>query len=153
MPVDERQTVPMKRARTKDWLLGASGMMLVLMVAVAMLWWLVTDPADGDVARPGSSSAAGVERPPGREPPADLREDEAWFAELRLDAETVVTAGSRLRDVSAVGHDVVTRPDAVVAAQVSMKVTVPFEVVADELGDGTEVRAADGGQATIVRTV
>jgi hypothetical protein len=31
--------------------------------------------------------------------------------------------------------------------------TVPFEVVADELGDRTTVDAADGGQAMIVRTV
>jgi hypothetical protein len=31
--------------------------------------------------------------------------------------------------------------------------TVPFEVVADGLGDGTVVRAADDGQATVVRTV
>lgn len=142
----------MRWRRAKDWLIGATGTVLVLVTVVAALWWVVSDPAGGGEARP-VPSLPGAERTPGREPPAGLREDEVWLADLALDAGTVVTTGSVLRDVRAVGQDVVTGPDGLVAARVTVDATVPFEVVAVELGDGTAVRAADGGQAMVVRTV
>lgn len=147
------QTVLMEWTRAKDWLIGAIGMVLVLGAAVAILWWVVTDPAGGGRAGPVPPPTMGEERRPGAEPPADLGEDEVWLADLALDAGTVMTAGATLRDVRAVGQDVVTRPDGVVAARLSVDATVPFEVVADEIGNGAVVRAADGGQATVVRTV
>jgi hypothetical protein len=143
----------MEWTRAKDWLIGAVGMVLVLGVAVAILWWVVSDPASVTEAGPVPSPTLGAERPPGAEPPADLREDEVWLADLALDAGTVVTAGSTLRDVRAIGQDVVAGPDGLVAARVTVDATVPFAVVADELGKGTMVRAADGGQAMVVRTV
>lgn len=143
----------MEWTRAKDWLIGATGMVLVLGVAVAILWWVVSDPAGGGEAGSVPSPPVGAERPPGAQPPAGLREDEVWLADLALDAGTVVTAGSTLRDVHAVGQDVVTRPEGLVAARLAVDATVPFEVVADKLGNGTVVRAGDGGQATVVRTV
>ena len=146
------QTVLMERARAKDWLIGATGMVLALMVAVAIFWWLVSDPAGGGEAGPRSPTV-GAERPPGRQPPADFRGDEVWFADLALDADTLVTAGSMLRDVRAVGQDVVTNPDGLIAARVTVDATVPFKVIADELGNGTTIRAGDDGQAMVVRTV
>ncbi len=142
----------MNRGRLRDLLLGAAGMLLVLVAVVAILWWLVTDPVDGGEAR-DSSPAADAERLPGTQPPADLRKDEAWFAELSLDAATLIADGSLLRDVTAVGRAVVTSPDAVLAERLSVEATVPFEVVADEMGDGTAVGAATGGEAMVVRTV
>ena len=142
----------MEWARAKDWLIGATGMVLVLVVAVAILWWLVSDPAGGGEAGPRPPTV-GAERPQGRQPPAGLRGDEAWFAELALDAGTLVTAGSMLRDIRAVGQDVVANPDGLVAARVTVDATVPFEVIADEVGNGTTVRAGDDGQAMVVRTV
>lgn len=140
--------------RAKDWLIGATGMVLVLVVAFAILWWTVSDPAGGGepgAAAPSPSTGAGS--PPGAEPPAGLGGDQVWLADLALDAGTVVAAGSKLRDVRAVGQDVVTGPEGLVAARLAVDATVPFDVVAGELGNGTVVRAADGGQATVVRTV
>src|SRR5688572_29497263 len=134
-----RQTRVM--ARVKYVLIGAVGMLVVLVAAAAVLWFKVTDPVgDGEARRPPSPVDTGQVW--GLEPPTDLADDEAWFAELKLDGWTLVTADSELRDVSAVGQDVVTSPDAVVAARVSVEATVPFQVVADELGEGVEVRAA-----------
>lgn len=143
----------MKRTRVKDWLIGAAGMILVLAVTAAILWWAVSSPAGGGEAGPVPSPTGGVDRPPAAQPPADLGEGEVWLADLALDAGTVVTAGSTLRDVRAVGQDVVTGPDGLVAARLAVDATVPFEVVANEFGNGTEVRSADGGQAMVVRTV
>lgn len=143
----------MEWTRAKDWLIGATGMVLVMGVAVVILWLAVTNPAGGSGAGPVPSPTGGAGRPSGAEPPAGLGEGEVWLADLALDAGTVVAEGSLLRDVRATGEDVVTGPDGLVAARLAVDATVPFEVIAGELGAGTVVRAADGGQATVVRTV
>lgn len=143
----------MTRSRLRDLVLGAVGMLLVLLVIAALLWWVITDPVEEGDARAGSSPAADAGRPPDTEAPADLREDEAWFAELSLDAGTLITDGSLLRDVRAMGQDVVTSPDAVLAERLTVEATVPFAVVADEMGGETVVGAGTGGEAMVMRTV
>lgn len=145
----------MEWTRAKDWLIGAAGMILVLGITSAILWWAVSDPAGGSEGEPGPSSTVGTpdDLSPDAAPPEDLGDDETWLADLELDAGTVVTAGSTLRDVRAFGQDVVTGPYGLIAAQLSVDATVPFEVVAEELGGGAVVRAADDGQAAVVRTV
>lgn len=137
----------------KDWLIGAAGMVLILGVMAAILWWTASDPAGGGEAGPVPPPPVGVDRPPAAQPPAGLRDDEVWLADFALDAGTVVAAGSILRDVRTVGQDVVAGPDGLVAAQLAVDATVPFEVVANKLGDGTVVRSAGGGQVMVVRTV
>jgi hypothetical protein len=141
----------MEWKRAKDWLIGAGGTVLALGVALVILWWAASDPAGGG-SEAVPSPTEGLERP-GTVPPEGLGEDEVWLADLTLDAGTVVTEGSLLRDVRAVGRDVVSGPGGLVAGRLAVDATVPFEVVAEELGGGSVVRAADGGQATVVRTV
>ncbi len=143
----------MEWKRAKDWLIGAGGMVLALGVALVILWWTASDPANGNEAEPAPSPTQGTGRPMDAVPPDGLREDEVWLADLDLDAGKVVTAGSVLHDVRAVGQDVVSGPEGLVAGRLAVDATVPFEVVAQELGGGSVVRAADGGQATVVRTV
>lgn len=147
----------MERARAKDLLTGAVAMLLVLVAGTALLWWTVTEPAEESGAPaesgPSAGAAPGAQGPPRGAPPADLGEDEVWLSDLELDAGAVVAAGSLLRDVRAVGQDVVTGPDGLVATRVRVDATVPFAEVADELGGGSVVRAADDGQAMVERTV
>lgn len=143
----------MEWTRAKDWLIGATGTVLMLGVAVMILWWVASEPAGGGAAVPVPPPAIGSERPPGTEPPSDLHQDEVWFADLSLSAGRLVASDSMLRDVRAVGQDVIAGSGGIVAAQVTMDATVPFEVVARELGPGAVVSAADGGQAEVVRTV
>ena len=143
----------MKWTRVKDWLIGAAGMVLVLGVTAVILWWTVSYPAGGGEAGPVPSPTAGAGSPPAAQSPADLREDEVWLADVALDAGTLVSVSSTLRDVRAVGQDVVTGPDGLVAGRLAVDATVPFDVVASKLGDGTVVSSADGGQASVVRTV
>ncbi len=142
----------MEWKRAKDWLIGAGGTVLALGVALVILWWAASDPAGRGGSEAVPSPTEGLERP-GTVPPEGLGEDEVWLADLTLDAGTVVTEGSLLRDVRAVGRDVVSGPGGLVAGRLAVDATVPFEVVAEELGGGSVVRAADGGQATVVRTV
>lgn len=147
----------MERARAKDLLTGAVAMLLVLVAGTALLWWTVTEPAEESGAPaesgPSAGAAPGAQGPPRGAPPADLGEDEVWLSDLELDAGAVVAAGSLLRDVRAVGQDVVTGPDGLVATRVRVDATVPFAEVTDELGGGSVVRAADDGQAMVERTV
>lgn len=148
----KHQTVPMTWVRARDWLIGAVGMLLVLAVAIGILFWVVSEPASGAGAEPAPPSTA-PEALANAEPPADLGEDALWLGALELTAGKAVVAGSILRDVRATGQDVVTGPGGMTAAQLAVDVTVPFDVVAGELGDGTEVRAADNGQVVVLRTV
>lgn len=143
----------MKWTRVKDWLIGAAGMILLLGVMAAILWWTVSEPAGGGEAGPVPPPPVGADRPPAAQPPTGLRDDEVWLADFALDAGTVVAAGSILRDVRTAGQDVVAGPDGLVAAQLAVDATVPFEVVANKLGNGTVVRSAGGGQVMVVRTV
>lgn len=143
----------MEWARAKDWLIGAAGMILVLATAVAILWLVVSAPAGSAEPDPAPSPGAEAEPTPDAAPPGDLGEDETWLADLVLDAGTVMTAGSTLRDVRAVGQDVVTGSDGLIAGRLTVDATVPFDVVAAELGEGTLVQAADDGQAMVIRTV
>jgi hypothetical protein len=141
----------MKWTRVKDWLIGAAGMVLLLVVTAGILWWAVSDPA-GEAA-PVPSPTVAVDRPPAPQPPAGLRGDEVWLTDVALDAGTVVAAGSILRDVRTVGQDIIAGPDGLVAARLAVDATVPFEVVANELGNGTVVRSGGGGQVMVIRTV
>ena len=147
------QTVLMKWTRVKDWLIGAAGMVLLLAVMAGIVWWAASEPAGGGEAAPAPSPPVAVDPPPSTQPPAGLRGDEVWLADVALDAGTVVAAGSILRDVRTVGQDVVAGPDGLVAAQLAVDATVPFEVVANELGNGAVVRSAGGGQVMVTRTV
>jgi hypothetical protein len=142
----------MEWTRAKDWLIGAVGMVLVLGAATAIAWWVVSDPASRLEAAPAPTPTAG-ERVPEAKPPAGLGPDEVWLADVAMDAGTLAAAGSVLHDVRAVGQDVVTGSDGMVAQRLTVDATVPFGVVASKLGDGTEVRAAEGGQVMVVRTV
>lgn len=140
----------MDRTRVKDWLIGATGMLVVLVAGAAALWWAVTDPPGSGRTEAPTAEPNGPVR---TEPPARLRPDEVWLANLVLDTRRIATADSMLRDVRARGRDVVTGPSGLVASRVTVDATVPFEVVAAELGDGAEVRAAEDGQAMVLTSV
>ncbi len=136
----------------RDGLVGAAVAVGVLLVAALVLLWSVSDPAGegAAVASPAPTSAVDPSTP---SPPTDLADDETWLGDLTLDAGTVVTAGSLLRDVRAVGGDVRTGPDGLVARELAVDATVPFDVVGAQLGEGTTVTAAGGSEATVRRTV
>ncbi|WP_104118997.1 LmeA family phospholipid-binding protein [Arthrobacter sp. B1805] len=143
----------MNRTRVKDWVVGATAMILVLVVAVGTLWWLASNPADREKVVTGTPAPGGSGQTRDAELPQNLPNDELWFSDLVLKAGTVMTEGSTLRDVQAAGQGVMTTPDGLNAAWLTVDATVPFDVVAQELGTGTVVRAAEDGQATVIRTV
>ncbi|WP_129336649.1 LmeA family phospholipid-binding protein [Cellulomonas endophytica] len=143
--------------RVRDGLLGAAAATLLLVVALVVTFWAVTSPADagrapGALPSPGAGATAGPSGGAGV-PPSDLVEGELWFGDLALDAGTVALPGSTLTDVTASGRGVRTGADGLVAAAMSVSGTVPFAVVAAELGDDVVLRAGAGGEAVVERTV
>ncbi len=139
-------------ARMRDWLIGAVATVLLLVVAVVVLFVVVSEPA-GSSPGPARAPSPALAGRGDAQPPADLGEDEIWYASAVLTSERVLTAGSPLQDVRAVGEDVVTGPDGLVASRVVLDGTVPFAVVAQELGDDTTVSWAGEGEARVLRTV
>lgn len=143
------QTGPMNGSRLKDWLIGAFAMLVVLALVLAALWWAATTSPGED----GSSAETPRLDPPAGEPtpPADLPAESVWLADVDLDATTLVLPDSTLQDVVATGLGVLSGPDGLVADRLEVTATVPFQVVAAELGGDTEVRAGENGQAVVVR--
>lgn len=82
-------------------------------------------------------------------PPPNLAEIEVWLGDVSLDASSVIAAGTPLHDVVGTGTDVISGPDGLVARHLDMTATVPFYVVAEQLGPTTTLSAADGGEARV----
>ncbi|MCC2592136.1 DUF2993 domain-containing protein [Tessaracoccus sp. OS52] len=138
-------------ARVVDWLIGALGMLFLLAIGVVVLWWVVSDP----VAEPGGEPSATPTPTASASAtaPADLAADEVWLGAMELQSAVVVLSGSTLTDVEAWGDGVRSGPQRLVVEQLEVRATVPFDTVAAELGGDSRVRAAEGGQAAVHRTV
>lgn len=144
----------MQRQSIIAGLVGAGITVVVLLLAFALFFWAVTDPSGAaDDEAQGPAPTAPTVPEVRSAPPTDLDVDEMWLDELALDAGTVVTPESVLHDVAATGRGVRSGPTGLVADWMSVDATVPFGVIAAELGEGITVRAADGNQATVLRTV
>ncbi|WP_298254006.1 LmeA family phospholipid-binding protein [uncultured Arthrobacter sp.] len=141
----------MEWTRAKDWLIGAAGLLVVLVVVLTVAWFVISDPVGR--SGPGATPSPSSEGPVDAGPPDGLAEDDVWLADVVLEVGTAVSGGTTLRDIDAVGRDVLTGPDGLVAGGLELDATVPFDVVAEELGGGALVRAGDDGEAEVVRGV
>lgn len=139
------------RWRALDWAIGAVGMLGLMFLALLLLWLSITRPADSTHATPSDGAPTPSTAGPVAEatPPSDLAEDEVWLGDISLDASSVIAAGTPLHDVVATGTDVTSGPDGLVARHLDLTATVPFHVVAAQLGPNTTLSAAGGGQARV----
>lgn len=144
------------QARAIDWLLGAAAMVLVLVVIAGLLWMAASRPPEDGAADPTPTSTP-VPSPTGPvavpTPPADLPDDQVWLGDVDLDSASLVAAGTPLLDVVASGRDVTSGQDGITAEWVRLTGTVPFHVVATELGPDTLVEPAAGEEVRVVRTI
>ncbi len=136
----------------RDGLVGAGITLVALFLVTAGVLWWITDPVPGaGVARP---SASGPLTAGGGRPPSDVAPGETWLGDFTLDAQLLATPDALLHDVHAVGDDALAGADGLTAGVLAVDVTVPFEVVAAQIGGRTTLRRADDGAgATLVRTV
>lgn len=156
----------MERRRLLDGLVGAAVMLLVLVLVGVVAFLTLSEPAgsaagpdrpsaDGGAARDRGTGADGDGGSDGDGPPAptDLAEGEVWLGDVALEAGALATADGVLRDVRADGVDVRTGPAGLTAATMVLDATVPFELVAEQVGDGVVVGPGPRGQATVARGV
>lgn len=152
-PTAERRAL---RARALDWLLGAFGLLVVLLLVAGVFWLSVTRPIEegGATPTPAPTTAEPTSGPTGDpKPPPDLTEEQVWFGNVELDSESLVAAGTPLLDVVGSGRDVTSGQDGVAAGWVRLTGTVPFHVIATELGPETAVGPAGGDEVQVVRTL
>lgn len=147
----------MASSRTRDRLVGAvlgAGVVLVLLaVVVAVVLFQLTSPADGDGSGPPAAAPPPAPTAGDVTPPDDLVEGETWLGDVALDAGALLTTEADLRDVEAVGSDVRIGPDGTTVGVLDVEATVPFALVAEQIGPGSTVAAADDGEASVRRTV
>lgn len=141
----------MKRSRAVDWAIGALAMLVLIVLAAVVAWFVISDPIPG----PGTSSTPTpvFEDSTPAEVPADLGAEEIWLGEIDLDANVVVLADTTLTDVTARGSGIRSRPNGIVVERLEVEATVPFSDVAAQLGGNSRVKRAADGQAEITRSV
>ncbi|MHA6523364.1 LmeA family phospholipid-binding protein [Tessaracoccus sp. G1721] len=139
------------RSRALDWAIGALGMLSIMAVALLLFWLSITRPVDGAAVTPTDTPSASSTAGPvtGATPPPGLAEDEVWLGDISLTAGSVFAAGTPLYDVVGSGTDVTSGPNGLVARHLDLTATVPFHVVAAEIGPNATLSAADGGEVRV----
>ncbi|MBC7291335.1 MAG: LmeA family phospholipid-binding protein [Actinotalea sp.] len=131
-------------------------MLLVLVVVGLVTFLVMTEPAGtGSVPSAGPTSGSGPDAPsaePSPSPPTDLTAGEVWLGDVALEAGSLATVDGLLRDVRADGVDVRTGPAGLTAASMVLDATVPFELVAEQIGEGIVVGPAPRGEARVSRS-
>lgn len=150
----------MERRRVVDRLIGAGvAVLIMVLLVVALLLWMSRPASDDPPPGAGPVPSAGPTTPTGPTGPAvpvpdDLTEGEIWSDGVVIEAARAATTAGQLRDVRAVGSDVRTGPDGAVAGTLVVDATVPFAVVAAQMGDdGIVLERAGPQRATVHRTV
>lgn len=128
--------------------LGALAVLGLLVAVVVVAVLALTEPVPPTSAAP---SSPGPPRPAGA--PGSLADGQTWLGDVVLDAGSLLTPDADLRDVQAQGTDVLTGADGIRAGTLDVVATVPFEVVAAQIGPGSTVAAAGDGQASVTRDV
>lgn len=149
-------TAPRRRLRSRalDWAIGAAAMLGIVLLALLLFWLSITQPVDDGAAVPLPTPTASTQAPAiEATAPPGLAEDEVWLGDVSLNASAVVAAGTPLYDVAGTGTGVISGPDGLVARHLDLTATVPFHVVAAQLGPDAHLSAAAGGQAHLVTRV
>ncbi|MHA6507970.1 LmeA family phospholipid-binding protein [Tessaracoccus sp. Y1736] len=135
------------RGRVLDWAIGAVAMLGLVFLALLLFWLSITRPVGStDAPTPAASTTAPIVEPT---PPPDLAENEVWLGDISLEAGSVVAAATPLVDVVGTGTDVTSGPDGLVARHLDLTATVPFDVVAAELGPNATLSSAGGGEVRV----
>lgn len=131
----------------KRFLLGVLTTLVVLALGAGALLLSLgsgVDPTTAASASPRPSTA------PSR--PADLAADETWLGTVALDSKDVLAQEGSLADVRASGTGVRFGPAGLRAQRLDLTATLPFDVVAAQVGEGVRLFPAAGGLAGVERT-
>jgi hypothetical protein len=147
---------PGRRRRVLDGFVGAVLLLVVLVVLVAVAFWVLSRPAGSEAAPdpgPSPSASATPAEPPEPTAPADLGPDETWLGAVDLGSPDLVSPDGRLLDVVATAQGVRSGPDGLTAERLRLEATVPFSDVAALLAEDATVSQGEQGLAELRRTV
>lgn len=78
-------------------------------------------------------------------PPSGLGEQDTWMSAMTLDADVMITGDTMLQDVTATGTGMTTTADGgTTVDNLQVSATVPYAVIAQEVGENTQVAPEDG---------
>jgi hypothetical protein len=152
----------------RNFLLGVAATLAVLVACVIILvLTLGADPAP-NAASSGATPPVSTGQPSSGQPstglpptggpsvgtpPADLTTDETWLGSVELRSQDVVAPEGDLVDVVAKGSGVRFGSAGLRAERLAIDATIPFDTVADQVGQDVTVYDAGSGRAGVQRTV
>lgn len=141
----------MERRRLADGLIGAGVAVLVLVLAVVVAAVALTRSVSSAAPTVTPAPDGG---PAATRPPDDLAAGDLWLDGLALDADTLATPDGVLHDVMVTGADVRTGAAGLVASALEVEATVPFDLVAGQVGPDVRVGSVPGepDQAAVHRS-
>ncbi len=142
-----------RRRRVVDGLVGALVLLVVLAVAAAVAFWLLSRPADEPSGSASPTPVPSATDPGGSDAPDDLGPDETWLGDVDLSTSDLVSPDGTLLDVVATGQGIRSGPDGITAARLDVEATQPFAAVAAGIGGGATLTAAEDGRAELRRSV
>ncbi len=137
-----------KRSPVLYVLLGALGMLVLIIVVLVIAWFSISRPAGQE---PGTPAPRPTPSTPS--PPAELSEEDIWIDDIDLQSGGMSLPASSLLNVDGTASGVLSSDGHVTAQHVDITATVPFHEVEKQLGHGSTVTSAGGGQARIERTI
>lgn len=136
----------------KNFLLGVGATLAVLLVA-AVAGLLALGGGATPLPQTSSSSVLGDTPAVPVEAPGDLGADETWLSAVQLRSESVVSPDADLVDVSTTGAGVRFSEKGLRATRLDIDATIPFDTVAEQVGEGVRLYAAGSGRAGVEREV
>ena len=135
----------------KNFLLGVGATLAVLVLALVVLVLSLGSGASG------APAASPTPRPSGSatvaQQPADLADDETWLGAVDLRSQDVVSAKGDLVDVVATGSGVRFSQAGLKAQSLDIDATIPFDTVAEQVGQDVTVFDAGNGKTGVERQV
>ncbi|UZN02886.1 LmeA family phospholipid-binding protein [Cellulomonas sp. S1-8] len=143
----------MERRRLVDGLVGAAVAVLVMVLVVVVAVLAVTRSASSAAPVPRPTTTAG-DGSAADQPPDDLADGDLWLDGITLDARTLATPDGIVHDVAVTGQDLRTGAAGLVAGALTVDATVPFDLVAGQIGSDVRVGPVPGSpdQAAVHRS-
>jgi hypothetical protein len=135
----------------KHFILGVGVTLAVLALGLAALVLSLGAGASrptGASALDGPTTSAVV-----AQQPEDLADDETWLGTVELRSQDVASAKGDLVDVVATGSGVRFSPAGLTAQRLDIDATIPFDTVAEQVGEGVRVYDAGDGETGVERQV
>ena len=135
----------------KNFLLGVGVTLAALALGIVVLFFSLGSGASPSADPPASPRP--TSSPTVAQQPVDLAVDETWLGAVELRSQDVVSAEGDLVDVVATGSGVRFSQAGLRAQRLDIDATIPFDTVAEQVGQDVTVYDAGNGKTGVERQV